>query len=564
MAFEAKDYNVGELFNKVVFSIPRNQRRYVWTENNWQELLEDIYFSCNKKSKAHFMGSMVFENSGKKNGLTFYKVIDGQQRLMTITIVLLTIMKLFNEREMTNEFLGTIDYVMTKDNLNKPVPMLSSEYHMSLEKLIKETVGLKADNKIGMPAFVNVNIIDKKKDENICNAFKFYYKAFSQKIKAEENENEMLLKIRNAVINMVLVSIVSSTEEDAYTIFEILNARGQELEDYELLKNYIMRYIEPDEYRDSAKIKWETIENKLGNSLKKFISHYAWHKYGVQGKEKESAYRIIQKNSKGGNINQLLDDIMLKADYYSKFVDPNLENCTDYEYKIFSFFKNKRQEQFKPLILSLMHQKELGKLSESYYEQTLKFIYNFFVCYTIIGEEKSNKLRDLVIKYAVILENEYNDDTLLEFGKSLKGKIPSYNWFEKCFENLGWSNHTEIFKGQKNKQRVQITLEIIEKFVSQRENIDEFTVEHILPDSEGEQNAHIGNMIPLESKLNEKCENKALSEKYIFYLESNFSTARNLVGRYKEKEFIPQERTRFLARLVYNNILELNQLQFNV
>lgn len=563
MSFEAHSCHIEELLNKIVFSIPRNQRRYVWTKDNWQELLEDIYFSYNKKSKAHFIGSVVFENEGKKDGLTFYKVIDGQQRLITITIILLAIMKLFNERNMNDEFLGTADYVMPKNNINRSVPIISSEYHVSLEKLIKETVELKMDDALEMPAFININIIDKKKDANICDAYKFYYKAFSQKIMTEKNENETLLQIRNAVINMVLVSIVLSTEEDAYTVFEILNARGQELEDYELLKNYIMRYIEPDEYRDVAKIKWEAIESKLGNSLKRYISHYAWHRYGAQNKEGESAYRIIQKNTKGGNINQLLDDILLKSEYYSKFVNPNLENCTNYEYKIFSFFKNKRQEQFRPLILSLMHQKELGNLSESYYEQTLKFIYNFFVCYTIIGEEKSNKLRDLVIKYAVVLENEYKEDTLLEFGKSLKGKIPSYGWFEMCFENLGWSNHTEIFKGQKNKQRVQITLEIIEKFVSQRETIDEFTIEHILPDSEGEKNAHIGNMIPLESRLNEKCKNITLNEKYDFYLMSNFSTARSFVERYKEKEFVPKDRTRFLAKLVYNNILELNQLRFD-
>lgn len=66
-------------------------------------------------------------------------------------------------------------------------------------------------------------------------------------------ENEKILQIRDALIAISYVNIISSTEEDSYTIFEILNARGLDLEDYELLKNYIMRYLQPIETRDDAK-----------------------------------------------------------------------------------------------------------------------------------------------------------------------------------------------------------------------------------------------------------------------------------------------------------------------
>jgi hypothetical protein len=74
------------------------------------------------------------------------------------------------------------------------------------------------------------------------------------------------------------------------------------------------------------------------------------------------------------------------------------------------FFKVKKFEQFRPIILSLIHQKELEKIDNEKYELALKYIYTFFVCYTIIGEEKSNKLEDVVFKYASLLENEYSDE----------------------------------------------------------------------------------------------------------------------------------------------------------
>lgn len=563
MSFEALDKPISELLNKVTYHIPRNQRRYVWKKENWEELLEDIYFTCQNGTNIHFLGSVVFQDLGSQNGLKSYTIIDGQQRLTTVSIILLVIMKLFNERRMEDEFFGTVDYVLTKNNRNQPNPVLNSDYHISLERLIESTVALESDSVISVEEFLNTNIIDKSRDSKIAEAYKFFYKNIREKIEMAEDGNEELLIIRDAVIGMVLIQIVSSTEEDSYTVFEILNARGQELEDHELLKNYIMRYIVPNDYRDAAKSVWESMENRLGTYMKKFVYHYAWHKFDLQGQEDLTPYRIIQKGSKGSDIKKLLEDLNRKSEYYCKFIVPSEENCLPYEIEIFRFFKNKRQEQFRPLILSLIHQKELGKLSDSYYEQALKYIYNFFVCYTIIGEEKSNKLRDTVLKYASLLENSYSDTLLFEFGASLKRKIPSYEWFENSFKNLGWSNHTEMFKGQKNKQRVQIALEIIEKFCSQRDSIDDFTIEHILPDSESAKYAQIGNLIPLEQKINERCDNRTLDKKLVEYQKSNFYTARGIVNQCREKEFVPEKRTMYLARLVYNNILELNQLEFH-
>lgn len=87
MAFEAKDYAISDILNKSVFDIPRNQRRYVWKKPHWQDLYEDIVFSITE-TKPHFVGSIVLESGGKKDGLSYYTIIDGQQRLTTITIVL--------------------------------------------------------------------------------------------------------------------------------------------------------------------------------------------------------------------------------------------------------------------------------------------------------------------------------------------------------------------------------------------------------------------------------------------------------------------------------------------
>ena len=101
-------------------------------------------------------------------------------------------------------------------------------------------------------------------------------------------------------------------------------------------------------------------------------------------------------------------------------------------------------------------------------------------------------------------------------------------------------------------------------FVSQNNGINDFTIEHILPDSEGIENSQIGNLIPLEDSLNRRCESKPLSDKYTIYKESCFTSARKITERYEETDFNASQRTEFLAKLIYNNILEFNQFDFTV
>lgn len=564
MAFEAKDYAISDILNKSVFDIPRNQRRYVWKKPHWQDLYEDIVFSITE-TKPHFVGSIVLEGEGKKDGLSYYTIIDGQQRLTTITIVLLAIMKHFHENDMTDDFLGTISYLQSKNNSNQDITILNSEYHVSLASLIRNMIALK-DKSLSMASFVEANTLSKTKDKCIGDALRFFYSAIRDDVQQVDNVQKRLREIRNAVLDMTAVKIVSSSEEDSYTIFEILNARGQELAAHELLKNYIMRYIQPTERRDDAKMMWEDMEQAVGSSMDKFIKHYATHRFGDTRDKYNSPYQAIQKATHGQNIGELFDDIKLKSEYYSKIIHPDKGedgNCDEIEYAIFDFFRTKRFEQFRPVLLSLIHQRSLGKLSSQKYELTLKYIYNFFVCYTIIGEEKSNKLEDVVFKYARMLEDSYSDELLQEFANNLKRKIPSYEWFLNAFKNVGWSNHYDLYKGEKNKTRVQIILEVIELFVSQAHNAHDFTVEHILPDSDGITNAQIGNLIPLEDALNRSCANKSLTDKCGFYEKSSFTSARGIATRFREKPFDPSKRTEYLAKLMYNNILELNQFDYS-
>ena len=559
MAFNAEQKNIYELFNRKIYGIPRNQRRYVWQERNWGELFEDITYSITLDT-SHFLGSFVLKDEGRINGLPNFTIIDGQQRIITLTIFLGSILYWLRKKKMEDDFLGTKLYVFTQDDKASETTIVKSEYHSSLEtiiKLIRDLDEHEFDN-ISVSKLLEKGSQNPKKDKNIISAFKYYITKIDESLKLN-GDNNYLIKLRDSVVNVSYISIISTSEEDSYTIFEILNARGTELEDHELLKNYIMRYIQPEINRDKAKSIWTEMEMQLGNDFKKFIKHYCTHKckYKTNG---VSAYKTIQMHFKGRNTEELLNDLQKKAYYYSKLINPQ-ENCKHetVEYRVFSFFRKKRQEQLRPVLLSIIHHHEIGDMEDKLYDDTLSFIYNFYLCYNIIGEENSNKLTNVVYKYAEQIENRYEDNLLVEFSHNLKEKLPNKTIFLNAFKNIGYSKFNSFYEGEKNKDKVQTVLEVLERYLNNGICMENFTIEHILNDSECKENGQIGNLIPLEANLNQNLKNKDYQLKIEKYSDSNYKTARDFSKRFNNSEsFDSNKRTEYLANLFYDKILVLD------
>ena len=563
MGFQAEQKNVYDLFNRQSYSVPRNQRRYVWEKRNLEELFDDISLVVEGACESHFLGSFVLKVEGRENGLPTYTIIDGQQRIITLTILLASILYWLRKENLTDDFEGTKQYVIAKDDKARDVVMVKSDYHLSLESIINGI--LEPDDvtfkEISIKELIENYKIDTSKDENIINAFKFFLNNVKNKLDSAEDRAAYLVALRDATVGISYIGITSTSEEDSYTIFEILNARGIDLEDHELLKNYIMRYIQPETSRDKAKIIWGDIENELGKNIKKFVKHYATHRYGY-GKNRDSGltvYKAIQSANRGRDTEKLLNDLKMKADYYSIMINPTeargSDKCSEHEERIFSFFKKKRQEQLRPVILSLIHMNRIGKLDDKKYNDALTYIYNFYVCYNIIGEENSNKLTNTVYKFAEKIENVFSEDVLLEFSQELKRKMPSKEIFVDAFKGVGWSHHSGFYEGEKNKERVQTVLEVWERHINNDIFPNDFTIEHILDDADSDDNGQIGNIIPLERRLNNNLSEKTYEQKLEKYAESSYKMSRNFASRYKGKEFKPEERGKILAEKFYDEVL---------
>ncbi len=564
MAFDAHEERVRELFNRKIYNVPRNQRRYVWDKDNWQELFDDILAVVKGILPSHFIGSIVLKTDFMVNGLPQYSVIDGQQRTITLSIFFTCIMFWMKKMGMNDDFNGTVPYVIAKDDKNKDTTMVKAESNGSLESIICAIVEMPEETakKTSITSVVEGNLLNKS-DKNIGDAFKFYSNAIYSLYESEGKDIQIFIKLRDAVRDISFINITATTEEDSYTIFEILNARGLDLEDHELLKNYIMRYIQPEANRDKAKLEWGQIESKLGHSnLKDFVRHYTTHRYGdSRNRTETSDYKIIQEQNRGKDTIQLLRDLERKAEYYLKLVAPmkngENQNCSDIEYKVYSFFRKNRQKQMRPVLLSLITKRYEEKLDEKLYENTITFLYNFYVCYNIIGEENSNRLTNTINKYAAQINEDGSETVINHFVEELRKKLPTENMFINAFKNVGWSHHDSIYSGEKNKNRVQIVLEILERYNNHGNCIEDFTIEHILPDCSNSTNGQIGNLIPLENFLNERCKTKTIDKKLIIYTESSYVSARLFSERFKNNEFDPSKRTDYLAKIFYEKILQL-------
>lgn len=555
MSFLANQYGIDQLFGKDLFDIPRNQRRYVWSETNWNDLLTDIEFIVDKStSPKHFIGSIVLRREDSVNGLDKYSIIDGQQRTITVILLLLALIRIFKENNLKSDVEGTQQFLYVMDRKGNKYLVLHNDAYIEIEDLANEI--LKADNNCSLDQIFN-NCLLSEKSKRLKEAFLYFYNHLKQKETSEGVDK--LIKFRDSLLDTNCIRIDTDTDEDAYTVFEILNARGQSLEPFELLKNYIMRYIHPKDKVDDVKQKWGEIEDVLGSNINNFFRHYVVHK--IDTPNKKDIYRVIQNAFPKDKVESLLRDIYTKARLYSYIINPSSER-DECEYKIFSYLKSKRSVQLRPLLLSLLTAYNNKAITKEEYIKALTFLKNFFVCFSIISSEKSNKLTEIINKYSISIGKmtEADKEQLALFYNAMKSKLPSQETFINKFRELGYSNHTDFYNDSSKKKQVIAALELIESHLSPDRVVEGGTIEHILPDSTDNENAKIGNLTLLEKGLNSKCKDLPLQDKLEKYGDSNFRMTRRLKKIYgnNPESFKADIRAAEMAKMIYNDILKFN------
>ena len=566
------------------YLIPRYQREYVWEEKQWDDLFDDLLKNYKKHNEspaveAHFIGSIVILEE-KKDRYSMANVIDGQQRLTTFFVLMLAIMRTANIYGQKDLFEGVRDYLKTKSSIGEKYDKFANEDNPYF-KLLLDNCATYTEN---VDTIIDNQDIEKRKYDFQEKFINRCFLHMFNRIEGCINTRTIDLKeFTSRIMETVVIETISTNVSESYTIFEILNARGKQLENHELIKNYIMRYYEPTDCGDVALKDWKTlidILKKGGVKPRNFFDHYASHKYDrskeKKGQAKLSTYDYIVQNEQE-NSKKLLDDFISKAKLYVIFNKPNsFDFSLNQHYQRISdglkFFKGRSKTQFRPLFLSLFNRlydpnvtvENIQERDGSVLSDIIYFLEKFFFVYGVVLKCQNKPLEKIVHKYAFLIENcDFTDleEIITNLKIDLSMMLPDYVTFENAFCNLGYSRKNVRYLDENgNKDDVKYILSLYERYLRKNTRFDEsFSIEHVHKDTGNDIYCKIGNLICLDADENSRLGTKPASAKMPTYRISQFETAKKIAADYNGKweQTQIELRGKEIAKILYYDIWEV-------
>ncbi len=294
---EGKEKPLTEIFAiNSSFTIPLYQRNYDWKEEHCEQLFNDLLKLHYAGRENHFFGSIVSRQESLTNPNLF--IIDGQQRITTISLLLIALYKLAQKNEI--KFKSEI----TKRKIYERY--LVDEYSETRKIKLKP---IKND----MLAFDNLISEDEAnyvKDSNVTRNFML----FSKWIK----ENNLYLEdYVSAIEKLVIIDIKLSEKDDPQLIFESLNSTGKDLEESDKIRNYLLMSLDPKTQEEYYEKYWNKIEEYTDYKPTMFIRDYLTIKLKRICRI-DNLYKEFKKYSEVQNINRLslLTDMLEYAELY--------------------------------------------------------------------------------------------------------------------------------------------------------------------------------------------------------------------------------------------------------
>lgn len=526
MKIEANDKEVQDIFSLGYFQIPRFQRPYSWERDEVENFWNDV---VNETTDNYFIGSMVVYQAKKP----YFGIVDGQQRLTTITLMLAAVRNAFSSLGEENLAKGVHKYIEKPNIENLDEFVINAETSFPyLQDHIQSFNGLGIDYEVGV------------EEQNLKTAFELINCSLAQfiPIPTDENQPSLFLDdgsdsvsklkiLRDKILSLKLVFIQLDNEEDAYLIFETLNARGRDLKTSDLVKNLLLKKLKTGNSRlDSAKESWNSLVKKFDDSndsdiLDTFILHY-WiseHNYTTDKKLfSEISDFVSRKDGNAANLLKTLNDV---AAIYCKLLNPNTATWTKEESEVkesllaLNLFKVRQQSSMILALLRVYFEKKLSLKNLKTILRKIEFFH--FVFNAVTSQRSSGSIATTYSSFAIKLTSAPSEaavqSILSNLFDALRKKLPAFEEFEVKFTALYYlSNLT------KNKSVIKYALSKQLGANANGLNIhhDSLTIEHLLSEAEIKKGVsedvvgNIGNLILTDGKTNaENLANKKPEEK---------------------------------------------------
>ena len=284
--------------SKKRFIIPVYQRNYDWKIENCKQLYDDLIQVIKNNSKTHFFGSIVsvYEPSGRN---TEFLIIDGQQRLTTMSLLFLDMYNLLEEKIIISEDESLKDQIYEDFLVDKYQPQ---EKRMKLKPI-------KNDQKAFSKLFNSKD--DYIKDSNLTINYSYFY----ERIQKQEITIDELF---DAICRLEIINITLNNEDNPQLIFESLNSTGLDLSEGDKIRNYILMGLpkqKQDEYYEKY---WNCIEKCTKYDVSSFIRDYLSVKQLVIPSQKK-VYINFKKYVEDSSLKiiEILEDLLSYAKRYN-------------------------------------------------------------------------------------------------------------------------------------------------------------------------------------------------------------------------------------------------------
>ncbi len=444
------------------FVIPIYQRVYSWEKEQCKQLWDDIIKTGgNDQMNGHFIGSIVFVQDGiYTTNYNELLIIDGQQRLTTITLLFIALRDYLNDEDELLEKFSRQKiqnrYLINSDEKG------DKKFKLILSEPDRDTLLSLIDENKRKPSEPSLKIMEN-------------FKLFEEWIRKNTDKLEMIFKGLDKL--MVVEISLERSKDNPQFIFESMNSTGKDLTQTDLIRNYILMGLEPEKQEIFYKKYWRAMEKDFKQNetlFNRFVRHYLT----IKTRETPNINKVYEafkryQQERGIETEVLLQDLQKYCGYFcqiafKKEADKDLN-------KALGFLVDLEMDVIYPLLLELYSDYKDGVLSKQDFIPIIALIESY-LCRRAVCGLGTNSLNKIFASFT----KKINKDQYLESIKAhflsletTKGKFPKDSEFKKLFITIDFYNF----------QKREYFLERLENFNNTKEpvNTKECTIEHIMP-----------------------------------------------------------------------------------
>lgn len=414
--------NVLSIDDKKIYRVPRYQREYTWRQHDWMNLYDDVF----NNEPGYFLGSIIVIQGSvsASTGIYEYEVIDGQQRLTTISLLLAALYKeiceygdLIDEDERAEELVPLRNRLVFKQDKSQTrlIPQVQNYNQADYRWIMQEVAGLQDAG-------------EKPKNfgnRRMAKAFGYFCKRLEDEIVGQEGKDAVkkLLAMKDRLCEAVFVQIDVDSHADAYTLFASLNNRGVPLSAVDLIKNTLLSKIADNDVElDYHFEQWQAVLRRLGDDYatqeRFFRQNYdAFRRevnkpYVAEGKQfplgsvaTRSNLLTIYEQRIADNPKGVLKELSENSKIYSRIIALDADNLTSALDVQFLELSRAQGVPSYLLLLYLLKRQNNLELSEGSIASIVKLLVSFFVRRNVSDTPPTYELERLFIAICEEIED---------------------------------------------------------------------------------------------------------------------------------------------------------------